>query len=44
MAVLLAYGSIQNDNVYRILKPANMTDNIEFTYMVSDGLIEVRNK
>lgn len=40
----ICYEITYNDNVYRILKPANMTDNIEFTYMVSDGLIEVRNK
>ena len=40
----ICYEITYNDNVYRILKPANMADNIEFMYMVSDGLIEVRNK
>ena len=40
----ICYEITYNDNVYRILKSANMADNIEFMYMVSDGLIEVRNK
>ncbi len=40
----ICYEITYNDNVYRILKPANMADNIEFMYMVADGLIEVRNK
>lgn len=40
----ICYEITYNDNVYRILKPANMADNIEFMYVVSDGLIEVRNK
>ena len=40
----ICYEITYNDNVYRVLKPASMANNIEYMYMVSDGLIEVRNQ